>query len=165
MENLIFISRITEEAGVATALRELIRDNFPEPLNIFVSSDGESIKMGRDWPKIVLTKSTECTAQIVICCPKSVTKAWINLETSAALVREESGAQGADTSADGSVVERGDLISVKETMKKTRGRQPARFCLLDNALSAHGITFLHGVLKFQRALSLLGSNLAIVGVL
>jgi|ERR1039458_409946 hypothetical protein len=88
MERLIFISHITEETEIATALQELIRDNFPQPLNIFVSSDGESIKMGRDWPKIVLTQLRECTVQIVICSPKSVTREWINLETGAALVRD-----------------------------------------------------------------------------
>jgi hypothetical protein len=88
MEGLIFISHIAEETEVATALQKLIKDNFPQPLNIFVSSDGESIKMGRDWPKIVLTKLRECTVQIVICSPKSVTREWINLETGAALVRE-----------------------------------------------------------------------------
>jgi hypothetical protein len=127
VKNLIFISRITEEAEVATALQEPIRDNFPQPLNIFVFSDGESIKMGRDWPEIVQTQSKECTVQIVICCPKSITKEWIILETGAALVRGESGAQGADTSAGGSVVERGDLISVKETMKKRAGDNPRVF--------------------------------------
>jgi hypothetical protein len=127
MEDLAFISRRTEEAEVATALRELIRDNFQEPPNIFVSSEGENIKTGRDWPKIVQTQSKECTVQIVICCPKSITKEWISLETGAALVRGESGAQGADTSAGGSVAQQGDLISAKETMKKRAGDNPRVF--------------------------------------
>ena len=44
----IFISHITEEAEVAISLKELIEQHFPGPPKIFVSSDGESIKMGRD---------------------------------------------------------------------------------------------------------------------
>jgi hypothetical protein len=57
-------------------------------------------------------------------------------------------------------VERGDLISVKEPMKKTRGRNRASLLFAD-----YLIDLFQGVLKFQRALSLLGSNLASVGVL
>ena len=44
----IFISHISEEAEVAIALKELIEQHFPGPPKVFVSSDGESIKMGRD---------------------------------------------------------------------------------------------------------------------
>jgi hypothetical protein len=88
MERLIFISHITEETEVATALKKLIEDHFPQPLNIFVSSDGESIKMGRDWLNTVLKALRTCPVQIIICSSKSVTREWVNLEVGAALSRD-----------------------------------------------------------------------------
>jgi TIR domain len=88
MQPTIFISHISEESEVAVALKKLIKENFPQTLNIFVSSDGESIKMGRDWLNKVLKDLRSCAAQIIICSPKSVTREWINLEAGAALCRD-----------------------------------------------------------------------------
>ena len=88
MQPIVFISNISEEAEVAAALKELVKDNFPQTLDIFVSSDGESIKMGRDWLDKVLKALRSCVVQIIICSPKSVTREWINLEAGAALARD-----------------------------------------------------------------------------
>jgi TIR domain len=78
-EPAIFISHISEEAEVATALKDVIEQHFPGPSKVFVSSDGESIKMGRDWLDKVFSALRTCEAQIVVCSPKSVTS---NMTTS-----------------------------------------------------------------------------------
>jgi hypothetical protein len=83
----IFISHISEEAEVAIALKELIEQHFSGPPRVFVSSDGESIKMGRDWLETVLKALRTCKAEIVVCSPKSVARPWVNLEAGAVLVR------------------------------------------------------------------------------
>lgn len=70
----IFISHISEEAEVGRALKELIEHHFPGPPKVFVSSDGESIKMGRDWLETVLKALRTCKAEIVVCSQKSVAR-------------------------------------------------------------------------------------------
>lgn len=44
-----FISHISEEAKVAAGLKEALDRDFLGILDVFVSSDGESIAAGEDW--------------------------------------------------------------------------------------------------------------------
>ncbi|MGO8927110.1 MAG: toll/interleukin-1 receptor domain-containing protein [Limisphaerales bacterium] len=83
----VFISHISEEAEVAMAVKDIIERHIPGPPKVFVSSDGESIKMGRDWLETVLKALGTCKAEVVVCSPKSVTRPWLNLEAGAALIR------------------------------------------------------------------------------
>jgi TIR domain len=88
MKPLVFLSHITEEAEVATAIKTLIEPHFLGLLDFFVSSDGESIKMGQKWLDAVSTALKTCAVQIVLCSPQSVTKPWINFEAGAAWIRD-----------------------------------------------------------------------------
>ena len=88
MKPLVFISHITEEAEVAKALKGLIEPHFLGLLEVFVSSDGESIKMGQKWLDTVAAASKRCALQIVVCSPKSVTRPWVNFEAGAAWIRD-----------------------------------------------------------------------------
>ena len=69
------------------AVKDIIERHIPGPPKVFVSSDGESIKMGRDWLETVLKALGTCKAEVVVCSPKSVTRPWLNLEAGAALIR------------------------------------------------------------------------------
>jgi len=88
MKPLVFISHIAEEAEVAKALKELIEPHFLGLLDVFVSSDGASIKMGQKWLDTVSAALKDCAIQVVVCSPKSVARPWVNFEAGAAWVRE-----------------------------------------------------------------------------
>ena len=88
MKPLVFISHIAEEAEVAKALKELIEPHFLGLLDVFVSSDGASIKVGEKWLETVSAALKNCVIQVVVCSPKSVAKPWVNFEAGAAVVRE-----------------------------------------------------------------------------
>lgn len=49
MAKRAFISHVTEEAVVAAALKGALARDFLQMLDVFVSSDGESISAGDDW--------------------------------------------------------------------------------------------------------------------
>jgi hypothetical protein len=46
---LVFISHITEEKEIAVALKDLVEATFLNMIDVFVSTDSKSIKMGRKW--------------------------------------------------------------------------------------------------------------------
>ena len=49
----VFISHISEEAGVAGKLKEVIGQDFLDMLEVFAPSDSESIAAGEDWPRSI----------------------------------------------------------------------------------------------------------------
>ena len=53
MAKRAFISHITEEAEVAAKLKAALARDFLRMLDVFVSSDGESISAGDDWLKSI----------------------------------------------------------------------------------------------------------------
>ena len=46
----IFVSHIHENKELASIIKDLINTIFENALNIFVSSDSESIDLGDEWP-------------------------------------------------------------------------------------------------------------------
>ncbi len=48
-KKLVFISHITEEKEIAQALKSLVESTFLHMIEVFVSSDPTSIKLGRQW--------------------------------------------------------------------------------------------------------------------
>jgi len=87
---LIFISHISEEAELATALKESIQDSFLGMIEIFVSSDKQSIPLGSNWLQQIST-ALERASIILICCgPQSISRPWINFEAGAGWVRKVS---------------------------------------------------------------------------
>ena len=47
--NSVFISHIGDEAPVALKLKNLLQEVFTEAIQVFVSSDYESISTGEEW--------------------------------------------------------------------------------------------------------------------
>jgi hypothetical protein len=86
-EQKIFVSHISEEAELAKALKSHLANAFGKSVDIFVSSDGESIKAGGRWLD-ELEKALKCAQiEIVLCSPESVKKQWVNFEAGAGWIR------------------------------------------------------------------------------
>jgi hypothetical protein len=79
-----FISHISEEAKVAAKLKESLDQDFLGNLNVFVSSDGESIAAGEDWLKSIDEALRSSALLIILCSPGSIRRPWINFESGAA---------------------------------------------------------------------------------
>lgn len=87
-KQLVFISHITEEKEVAIAFKELIESSFLGMIEVFVSSDDDSIGMGQRWLDRISHALKICAVEIVLCSPKSILRPWINFEAGAGWVRD-----------------------------------------------------------------------------
>lgn len=87
-KSLVFISHINEEKEIAIAFKDLIESSFLGMLEVFVSSDENSIQMGQKWLDQISTGLKNCVVEIVLCSKKSITRPWINFEAGAGWVRD-----------------------------------------------------------------------------
>lgn len=85
---LVFISHITEEKEIAIAFKELIESSFLGMLDVFVSSDEDTIHMGQKWLDRISNGLKTCAIEVVLCSPKSILRPWINFEAGAGWVRD-----------------------------------------------------------------------------
>ncbi len=85
---LVFISHITEEKEIAVALKALVEATFLNMIDVFVSSDPTSIKMGRKWLDEITHALKTCAVEIILASPESVTRPWINFEGGSGWIRD-----------------------------------------------------------------------------
>jgi len=85
---LVFISHITTEKELAIALKELVEQAFLGMVEVFVSSDPNSIAMGGRWLDNITYGLKNCVIEIVLASPASITRPWINFEAGAGWVRD-----------------------------------------------------------------------------
>jgi TIR domain len=85
---LLFISHIAEEKELAIAFKELVEGQFLGMLDVFVSSDEDSIAMGQRWLDNITLALKSCKIEIIICSPQSIRRPWINFEAGAGWVRD-----------------------------------------------------------------------------
>lgn len=52
-EKLIFLSHITEEKELAKIIKDAIEDEFSGFVEVFVSSDGNTIKAGQNFLNVI----------------------------------------------------------------------------------------------------------------
>jgi hypothetical protein len=88
MAKRAFISHITEEAAVAAKLKAALARDFLQMLDVFVSSDGESISAGDDWLESINKALEQSSAMLILCSPSSIRRPWINFEAGAAWMRK-----------------------------------------------------------------------------
>lgn len=84
----VFISHISEEADVAGKLKEVIGQDFLNMLEVFASSDSESIAAGEDWLRSIDGALRRATVLITLCSPASRYRPWIHFEAGAAWALE-----------------------------------------------------------------------------
>jgi hypothetical protein len=85
--SLVFISHITEEREIAIAFKDLVEASFLGLIDVFVSSDEDSITMGERWLDSITDALKRCKVEVILCSPLSVTRPWINFEAGAGWVR------------------------------------------------------------------------------
>jgi hypothetical protein len=85
---IVFFSHSSRDA---VALRRL-KDRFVEltggTIDIFLSSDGQSIRLGRNWLASVEQALSEATLMFVFLSPKAVSSAWIYFESGHAYAKK-----------------------------------------------------------------------------
>jgi hypothetical protein len=57
-------------------------------LDVFVSSDTESIDAGEEWLKSIQRALQECLIVVILCSPESIRRPWVNFEAGAAWMLE-----------------------------------------------------------------------------
>lgn len=77
---LIFLSHFSHEAAVALALKNVLEEAFIGTLTVFVSSDGQSIPKGQDFPETIKKAIQASVYGLVLLSPDSVTRPWVNIE-------------------------------------------------------------------------------------
>lgn len=83
----IFISHITEEAVLAKIIKEEISNAFLGLVDIFVSSDVQSISIGSKWLDQIDQALRDAQIMLVLCSKDSVRRPWINFESGAGWVK------------------------------------------------------------------------------
>jgi hypothetical protein len=87
MAKRVFVSHVGEEAEVAALLKKALKRDFPNLVNVFASSDTESIGAGEDWLVAIERALEECAMMIILCSPTSIDRPWINFEAGMAWMR------------------------------------------------------------------------------
>ena len=85
---LVFISHITEEKEIALALKRLVESTFLNMIEVFVSSDPTSIKLGRKWLDEITHALKKCAVEIILASPEAVECPWINFEGGSGWIRD-----------------------------------------------------------------------------
>jgi hypothetical protein len=85
---LVFISHITTEKEIAVAFKALVEEAFLGMVEVFVSSDPNSIAMGGRWLDSITYGLKKCVIEIVVASRTSVSRPWINFEAGAGWVRD-----------------------------------------------------------------------------
>ena len=88
MKKKIFISHISKETELAQCLKEHLYNDFLGMLDIFVSSDRSSIKLGDKWLKQVEEALDDAGILIILCSKESIKRPWVNFEAGAAWIRK-----------------------------------------------------------------------------
>ena len=84
----IFVSHISEEAPLAITLKSHLSNDFLEFVDIFVSSDIESISAGTNWLDCLEKALMEAFALLVLCSSASIDRPWVNFEVGAAWIKK-----------------------------------------------------------------------------
>ena len=84
----IFISHITEDAGIAAKLKLRMSEDFLGQVTVFLSSDTESIAAGEEWLKSVSDALRNSSIFVVLCSPISIMRPWVNFEAGAAWMKD-----------------------------------------------------------------------------
>lgn len=87
-KELVFISHITEESELAIEIKEVIKTAFLGMIDVFVSSDGESIELGELWLNKIRENLKKCSVEIILCSNESIKRPWINFEAGAGWIKD-----------------------------------------------------------------------------
>ena len=82
----LFVSHVVEEAALAEMLKSHLTRDFLRMVEVFVSSDLESISAGANWLTTLESALRTSSALLVLCSHASVGRPWVNFEVGAAWI-------------------------------------------------------------------------------
>jgi hypothetical protein len=85
---IVFISHITAESELAMILKNHLSQAFLGMVEVFVSSDEQSIAAGDSWFRRINEALEASKLTLILCSSVSVQRPWINFEAGACSVRE-----------------------------------------------------------------------------
>jgi hypothetical protein len=88
MAKNLFISHISEEVEPAVRVKTALERDFLGLVEVFVSSDTESIAAGELWLTSIEEALQKASMLVILCSPQSIARPWINFEAGAAWVRK-----------------------------------------------------------------------------
>lgn len=80
----IFVSHISEEGDLAAMLKRHLLEDFLDLLEVFVSSDAQSIGAGQNWLESLDNALHRSSMLLVLCSHASLRRPWVNFEVGAA---------------------------------------------------------------------------------
>jgi hypothetical protein len=83
----VFISHISDDKETAGRIKNALTRDFPGLLDIFLSSDTQSIAAGEEWLVSIEQALRESALLTVLCSPEAIRRPWINFECGAAWMR------------------------------------------------------------------------------
>ncbi len=83
----VFISHISEEAELASEMKQCLLDDFGTKVGVFVSSDLTSILAGAKWLTASEAALRETDIMLVLCSPDSIERPWIQFESGMAWMK------------------------------------------------------------------------------
>lgn len=86
---LIFLSHITQDASIAAELESFVHTTLLGGVELFNTSNRESLRPGDPWRDSILLGLRTCAAALVVATPESVNAPWINFESGGAWVSEK----------------------------------------------------------------------------
>ena len=76
----IFISHIMDEKELAFVLKKILAEAFRAAVEIFVSSDGESLPGGKEWFTFVRDSAREADVILCLLSLESIRSSWVMFE-------------------------------------------------------------------------------------
>jgi hypothetical protein len=88
MKKRLFISHFSEEHSIAERMKTALNHDFLGLLDVFVSSETESIAAGEEWLSSIDKAMRGSAIFVILCSPASIDRPWINFEAGAAWVQK-----------------------------------------------------------------------------
>ncbi len=76
----VFLSHSSHDEALVRRLSEALRKKTAGVIDIFVSSDGQSIPLGRNWVSRIEEALESCTLMFVLLSPQSIDAKWLYFE-------------------------------------------------------------------------------------
>jgi TIR domain len=84
----IFVSHISEEGELAAVIKRHLVEDFLDLLDVFVSSDIQSIGAGQNWLEGLDAALRRSSLLLVLCSHASLRRPWVNFEVGAAWMKQ-----------------------------------------------------------------------------
>jgi hypothetical protein len=80
----VFLSHDSAEVKLALIIKNDIKQYFPNQVDVFLSSDADSIQAGYRFLDVIQKTLNNSVALVVLCSPISIRRPWVNFEIGAA---------------------------------------------------------------------------------